>query len=282
MYCIQETDKPCFIFKVFNIIQLIQNKIILPITSEEKISSNKALKLAKKTQKLLNTTMSKKIVISKAIQKQQEYVELLKYYEFEIVDGKWLFEVLSYQVLDYIITKMKKKKQETSISIVVNNLSENMIEIIKKIVKEYKRVNIITKYLEKFKKIEKQILEEDGIMITVGNNKRKGLAKSDVILNVDFSSKAISEYNIYENAVIINIREDVVINKKRFNGITINNYDISFRNSDNYDYDKDKKYKACEIYEGQINKKQPFNEIMRKIKTDGVQITKLIGKNSIY
>ena len=211
MYCIQETDKPQFIFRLFNIIQLVQNKIILPITGEEKISVNKALKLIKKTQKLLDTTMSKKIVISKKIQQQEEYIELLKYYEFEIIDGKWLFELLSYQILDYITLKRKMKKQETSISILVNNLSENMIEIIKKIAKEYKRLNIITKYMEKFKKIEKQILEEDGIMITVGNNKRKGLAKSQIILNVDFSSEAISEYNIYEDAVVINIRENVVI-----------------------------------------------------------------------
>ena len=136
--------------------------------------------------------------------------------------------------------------------------------------------------MEKFKKIEEQMLEKDGIMITVGNNKRKGLSKSHIILNVDFSSKALHEYNIFENAIIVNLREKAVIYKKRFNGITINNYDITYRNIDNYDYDKENKYKACEIYEAQVNKKQPFYEIMKKIKNDKVAITKLMGKNAVY
>ena len=216
------------------------------------------------------------------IKKQKEYVEILKNDGFEIVEGKWLFEVLSCKVLDYMIKRKKLKKKDLSISILVNDLTENMLAIIKQIVKEYKRVNIITKYMEKFKRIEEQILEEDGIMITVGNNKKKGLAKSEIILNVDFSSKLLSEYNICEDALIVNIRENVVITKKRFNGITINNYDITFKNFDDYDYDIMTKYKACEIYEANINKKQPFYEIMKKIKSDQVEIKKLMGKNAIY
>ncbi len=282
MYCIQENDKPKFIFKTFNIIELVEDKIILPITGDETLTSPKAQKLAKKTKKILEKTVSKKIVISRKIQKQKEYVEILKDEGFEIVDGKWLFEVLSCKVLDYMVKRKKIKKQDASISILVNNLTENMLAIIRQIAKEYKRVNIVTKYMEKFKRIEEQILQEDGIMITVGNNKKKGLAKSEIILNVDFSSKLLSEYNIYENALIINIRENVAITKKRFNGITINNYDITFKNFDNYDYDKMTKYKACEMYEANINKKQPFYEIMKKIKSDQVEIKKLMGKNSIY
>ncbi len=282
MYCIQEADKPKFILRTFNIIKLVENKIILPITGDEPLKFSKAQKLAEKTKKILKQTVSKKIVISRKIQKQKEYVETLKREGFEIVDGKWLFEVLSCKVLDYMIKRKKLKKKDLSISILVNDLTENMIAIIRQIAKEYKRVNIVTSYMEKFKRIEEKILQEDGIMITVGNNKKKGLAKSEIILNVDFSSKLLSEYNIYENALIVNIRENVIITKKRFNGITINNYDITFKNFDDYDYDKMTKYKTCEMYEANINKKQPFYEIMKKIKADQVEIKKLMGKNAIY
>ena len=136
--------------------------------------------------------------------------------------------------------------------------------------------------MEKFKKLEEQILKEDGIMITVGNNKKKGIAKSEMILNVDFTSQMLEKYNIYEEAIIINIKKNVVITKKRFNGICINDYDITYKNFDDYDYDKQTKYKNCIMYEAQINKKQPFLEIMKKIKKDKVQIEKLIGKNDVY
>ncbi len=50
MYYVQETDKPNFIFKLFNIIKVKQDKIILPI-KDENINIKKAQKLAKKTKR---------------------------------------------------------------------------------------------------------------------------------------------------------------------------------------------------------------------------------------
>ena len=280
LYCIQESDKPNFILKLFNRVQLRGDKIILPI-DEERITSRKAQRLAKKTMRLLDKTMSKRIVISKKIQQQEEYVNLLYSHSLEIMEGKWLFEVLSCKVLDYILEKKHRKKEETQISILVNDLTENMLCQIRKIAKEYKRVNIVTNHIQKFRKIEKQILEQDGIMITVGNNKRKGLAKSQLILNVDFPSELINQYNIFEKAIIINLRGNVKINKKRFNGISINDYEIEFQEIDEFDYDKNTKYKACEIYEAQMNKKQPFHEIMKQVEKDKVRITQLVGINTV-
>ena len=283
MYCIQEADKPNFILKIFNIIKLTQDKIILPICENEIIPIKRAKKLAKKTKKILEKTLSKRVVISTKIKEQKDYMKILKdSCEIDIIDGSWLFEILSCKILDYIVKNKKMKKEELSVSILVNDLTENTIFNIRQIAKEYKSVNIITKYMEKFKKIEEQILQEDGIMITIGNNKKKGLSKSNIILNIDFSSKMLSEYNIYEEAIIVNVKENVVITKKRYNGININNYDITYENFYNYDYDKSTKYKACEIYEAQINKKQPPKEIMKKIKKDKVKITKLFGKNASY
>lgn len=280
LYYIQEADKPNLIFKLFNIIQVQGDKIILPI-NEKKIASRKIQKLAQKTKKIIEKTISKKIVISEKIQKQEEYVNLLHTYDLEIMDGKWLFEILSCKVLDYILKQKKMRKEEIAISILVNDLTENMLSNIKQIAREYKRVNIITNHIEKFRKIEKQILEEDGIMITVGNNKKKGLSKAKIIFNVDFPSEIINQYNIYENAIIVNIRGNVKITKKRFNGITINDYEIAFNKGEEFDYDKETKYKECKIYEAQMNKKQPLLEIMKKIEKDKVKITRLIGINSM-
>lgn len=281
MYYIQEADKPNFIFKLFNIIQLKENKIMLPI-DDNKISSRKARRLAQKTKRIIDKTISKRIIISEKIQKQEEYMNLLHTFSFEIVEGKWLFEVLSGKVLEFILQKKKMKKEEIPISILINDLTENMLGMLRNIAKEYKRVNIITNHIEKYKKIEEQILEKDGIMITVGNNKRKGLAKSQLILNVDFPSELMNEYNIYENAIIVNIRGNVKITKKRFNGISINDYDIAFDKWEEFDYDKSTKYKTCEVYEAEFNKKQPYQEIMKKIEKDKVEITKLMGVNTKF
>lgn len=279
MYFIQEADKPSILSKIFNHIQIEGDKILLPI-DEKQIESKKAQKLALKTKKLLDKAISKKIILSQKIQEQEEYKNILYSYDFDIIQGRWLFEVLACQTLDYLLEKKNRKKQETKITILVNELSENMIENLKKMAKEYKRVNIITNHIGKFKKIEEQILKEEGIMITVGNNKKKGLSKSEIILNVDFPSELINQYNIYEDAIIINMRENVKIAKKRFNGICINDYEITFKGQEDFDYDKSTKYKNYEIYEAQINKKQPFQEIIKQLKKDKVKVTQLVGRNT--
>lgn len=279
LYYIQEADKPSYIQKLFNMIELEGNKIILPI-DEKGMKSKQAQKLAKKTKKIFEKAKSKKIVISEKVQEQEEYRNLLDTYDLEIVEGRWLFEVLSCKVLEAIVKKQNRKKEETPVSILVNDLSENMLANLRKIVQEYKMVNIVTNHREKFKKIEKQILEEDGIMITVGNNKKKGLAKSEIILNVDFPSELVNLYNIYEKAVIVNLRGNVKIEKKRFNGICINDYEIEVGNEEEFDYDKKTKYKAYKVYEAQINKRQPYEEIRKQLERDKVKITQLIGINT--
>ncbi len=280
MYYIQEVDKPSILANLFNIIKCKEDKIILPINEESQISLKKTEKLALKTKKILDKTISKKLVISKNIKKREEYVNLLQSYGFNIVDGKWLFEVLSGKTLDYIIQKIGTKKEETQISILINDLTEYMLANIRQMAKEYKCVNIITNHIEKFRKIEHQIFEEDGIMITVGNNKRKGLAKAKLILNADFPQELVNMYEIYEKAIIVNIKTHVRITKKRFNGISINSYDITCQSLEGFDYDRANKYKACEIYEANINKKQTFGDVMKKIEKDKVEISKLIGINT--
>ena len=281
LYFIQEADKPSILAKIFNYLQIEGDKIILPIHEKEK-ESKKVQKLAQKTKKIFEKTRSKRIVISKKMQEQEEYINILYTYDLEIVKGNWLFEVLSCKVLDYILEKKEMKKEETKITILVNDLSENMLANLRQIAKEYKSVNIITNHREKFKKIEKQILEEDGIMITVGNNKKKGVSKSELILNVDFPSELVNRYTIYEEAVIVNIRGNVKIENKRFNGMCINNYEIALDRTEDFDYDKVTKYKACQIYEAQMNKRQPFHEIMKQIEKDKVKIIELIGMNTKF
>ena len=53
--------------------------------------------------------------------------------------------------------------------------------------------------------------------------------KSQIILNIDFPQELINKYNIYDDAVIVNLKGNIKINKKRFNGLNINNYEINFR-----------------------------------------------------
>ena len=90
------------------------------------------------------------------------------------------------------------KKQEMSLAILVNNLTEYRLQIIKNLVQDYKKVIIVTNHMDKFRKIEKQILEELGISLVITNNKKKSLAKAKIILNIDFPEELVNKYNLLE------------------------------------------------------------------------------------
>lgn len=221
MYCIQETDKPKKIRKIFNIVELEQNRVILPITKSEiengKLSQKKAQILAKNIVNKLKNAIGNNVILSKEIKKQKNLVNYLYSQNMNIIDGKWLFGILSDEAITYVVNKKKMKKEKLNVSILVNDVEDYVLENIKLIVRKYKRVNIVTNHLEKFKKLEKEIFEKDGIMVTVTNNKKKSLTKSNVILNYDFPTELINKYKIYDEAIILNVKQNVSISSKRFN-----------------------------------------------------------------
>ena len=81
MYYIQESDKPCKILRFFNCIRLKDNEIILPIQKED-LTDKQSEKLATKTYKIIKISNCKRIVISKEIKKQEQYLNYLYSFRF--------------------------------------------------------------------------------------------------------------------------------------------------------------------------------------------------------
>lgn len=282
MYFIQETDKPKLLYKLFLIPKLERDEILVPINNikedkkkvEKEIEKNnkKEIKLAQRTKKILDKTHCKKIILSKELQKYEIFSNQLYTYGFEIINGKWLFNVLSCEILEYIVKKEKMTEEKVKISILVNDVTDIELYNIKEIVKKYKRLNIVTNHIEKFKKLEEQILDEYGLMITLTNNKKKSLTKTDIILNVDFPTELINKYRIAENAIIINLKQKTTIKQKRFEGKIFNDYEILHQNIEEIEYDKNEKFHIKDIYEALIYKQQPIENIRRKVEKDKVEI----------
>lgn len=283
MYYIREIDKPNMLLEKLNIVRLKNDEIILPIKTENnnEKTMNNLEKLAYKTNKILAKTNSKKLVLSKNIKKQKQYVNYLYAYDYDIVDGVWLFKILLPDVLEHIIKKKNLNKSNIQISILTNNISELEIINIKNIVKNYKKVNIVTFHIEKLKKLEQEILREDGIVMNIGNNKKKGLIKTKIILNLDFPQEVLNKYNINDEAIIVNFEGGINIEKKRFNGININDYEIKVLNSNEIDFSKTTKFALKDIYEAEQYKTQPIKQVIEKIRKDDVQIDKLIARKTI-
>lgn len=279
MFFIEKNDKLNFIEKKLKLVKVIDNTIILPIY--ENIKEKHIEKLAIKTNKIIRKySNSKKIVLSKELQKEQIYINYLNTYGLEVQDGRWLFEILLPEVITYIIEK--KNFEKANISILINDLNDIEIENIKILTRNYKSINIVTNHIEKFRKLQKSLETEEGIIFTMTNNKKKGLLKADIILNIDFPKELINKYNIKDDAIIVNIKEKIKINKKRFNGLNISDYEINYRDDKKESKAFDNKYLLKDIYESQLYKKQKISEIKERIKLDKVIIKKLILNNGDF
>ena len=275
MVYIEKNDKPNFIEKILNLIRVKENTIILPIN--EKMTEKKIEKLAMKTyKKITKISNSKKIVLSKEMKEEEKYINYLNTYGMEISEGRWLFEILLTDIVKYITEKQKIEK--ANISILINDLTDIEFNNIKILAQKYNMINIVTNHIEKFRKLENQ-LKEEGIIITITNNKKKSLMKSNIIVNVDFPKELLNKYSLNDNACIINLKKIVKITQKRFNGLTVNDYEIVFRNDVCNEKFFNGKYEIKDLYEAGMYKKSPFIELREKIKKDGVKINKLFLNN---
>ena len=276
MFYIEKNDKPNWLEKNFDLIKVQENTIMLPL--KEKMQEKQIEKLSTKTKRIIQKySTSKKIVLSKEMYKETQYINYLNTYGLEIQDGKWLFEILLLDVIEYIIKK--KKIEKTNISMMINDLTDIEVENIKALARKYKSINIVTNHIEKFKKLEKQLQEDEGIIITITNNKKKSLMKSKIILNIDFPNELINRYNIQDEAIIISVKGKIKITKKRFNGININDYEIDFRNDKKNNKALNNNFYLKDLYESELYKKQKFSEIRKKMEIDKVIIKRLILNN---
>ena len=278
-FFIKEDDKPNLLKQIFNI-NTVYNSQILVQPIKENYTEKQATKLAKSIRKECKKHGVNKVVLSKKIQNNKMVYN--KIYESAInsFDGKWLQKYMAYEILDYILKNKNLKKEETEIAILTNYISNDAVETIKLLAKEYKRINIVTKQINEFKNLEEKIYDEYGMMITVSDNKRKSLLKSEIILNFDFKEKQLNEYNIFEEAIIVNLQGKTKINKKRFNGLIVNDYEIySTREDDYFGLDKIKNYYIKDLLEESIFRKDSFENIRRNITYGHYKIKELYGLN---
>ena len=275
MIYIEKNDKPNIIEKMLNLIKVQDSTIILPIN--EKTKEKQIEKIAKKTIKVIGKiSNSKKIVLSKKMKKEEKYINYLNEYGIEIADGRWLFEILLTDIVNYIVEKQKIER--VNISVLINDLTDKEFENIKLLAQKYMTINIVTNHIEKFRKLEQQ-LQEKGIITTITNNKKKSLIKSHIIINIDFPKELINKYRINESATIVNVKRPIKITQKRFNGVTVNDYEIEYRNdicNEKFFVDK---YNLKDLYEAEMYKRDSFTNLRKKIKNDKVLINKLYLNN---
>lgn len=255
------------------------------------VSNNKIEKTVKKMKK----KKIEQVVLSKKLKQNEEFVKKLNDYDIIIFDGKWLMQYMLSQIIFYLEYK-KIISNPDEITILANDLTNEVRQNIEKFSDMYKKIRIVTNHLEKFRRIERKLYDDKGISIILTNNKRKALSKSKIIINFDFVQELINQYNICEEAIIINLDSTIKINKKRFCGLVITDYEVELQKNKEKDememleidniIEEKERFSLKEILEERIYSKVQntlnnniFEMVENIIKRYNIRVNRLYGIN---
>ncbi len=247
-----------------------------------------------KTEKVVQQMVKSNIqvvILSKRLYENKEFVKQLKANKIIVLEGKWLYKYLISDIIEYICKK-SNIENNIEVALLTNEVTDEFLGNIEELSKKFKKTKIVTEHPEKFRKIEQRALETSGLSMCISQNKKQALTKSKIIINFDLSEETINQYSINDNAIIINLGEELKIKKKRFNGIIIKDYEIkTINNIENSDEETLNEFYAKHIKESQIYEKSlveksleeanlsKFYIVRRIIEDEQIEIKELYGKN---
>lgn len=268
-YYLEKMDKPKFSIRKYKIEE--DNFVVYADLNKEKNVS--------KIIKVMIKNDIDYVVLSKTLTENKNFINALNANNIKIFNGRWLEKYLIFEIIEYVINQKGIKKEETEIAITTNEITDLTIETIKILSKQYKKLIVVTNHIEKLRRVEKELYDNDGILIVVANNTKKSLAKPPIILNLDFNMQVLNKYKINENAIIINVEGDMKIRSKRFSGININNYEIVVGREENIWRENMSVFENKDLLEATLYIRDTFNNIRRKIMRNKVSIKELYGEN---
>jgi len=273
--------KIIFVYKhIFNIITKKKNEEneIWVLPTKEEFYRKEIEYILKK--KVLNS--ENKFLVSKKL-KEKQINKIMQEYNIQYISEEKIKKFLLIDILNYITNIQNKKISDVDLTILVNNSSNLNIYLIEQLAKLVKTMKIVSSNIYKFKKIEEKLFDEYGIAIQFSNSYKKSLEKAKIIINLDFLETEINEYDIFDKAIIINCIDDYIkIKSKRFEGITINSYEIEFNPKNNYALMQSElkhNYTNLSLYASIIEKEENFLKIFEYIKKDNLNIVNLIGNS---
>lgn len=182
-------------------------------------------------------------------------------------------------ILEFISIKMKVPIETMNVSILTKENNFLVSRSIERLSSKVKNINIITNKKDQFKRLEKRLYEEKGLILTVTNNLKKGTLKSNIIFNFDFGQSDFNQIIFPKSSVIVNLGQENNITQKSFNGINSNFFSINLPTKYRKLYKRLNNFSSVNLYESLIYKKTPIDNIWREIKEDNIEILDLEGKN---
>ena len=249
--------------------------------------SNKEKKRVKK--KLIKFILKQKIdtlVFSQDLEGEfkEEICNLLNSnFGISVLNGKKIMELMDFDIVKYILDIQKVDMKQEEIYIIFKKDNSLNLNFLKRFIENFRMTNVVTNDIERLKKVQDNLLEHDGILISVSNNKRKALKRAKYVLNMNLSKSELEKYKINRNAIIINIKENVKYEDVNFDGVNVNYFEIALPDEYVEKFEQiGEKFDYVKLYESELLSKmqqKSLENIYAKIKSDGVRVDGLIGNN---
>lgn len=266
-------------------IRKFDNNYVIAVTNENKISVKK--RLIKYIEKLGIDTL----VFSNELDGEfkKEICSMLGKKRVEILNGKKLMEYMEFEIVKYILNKQQTNMKEEDIYIIFKKDESIDLNFLKIFIENFKTTNIVTNDIERLKNVQDNLLENDGILIAVSNNKKKALKRAKYIININLNKEELDKYTINRNSIIINIRENVKYDNPNFDGININYFNISCPDEYIEKFEQicniENSFDLVKLYESILLcsniQKIEQEDVYERINKDDIRIIGLIGNNGL-
>lgn len=285
------------------IVEQFEQGIVIKIPINQKRTEKVFKKMVKKIQKFKINTL---VFSNGTAFFQEQFVDKLNQLnsnlKVDMVDGRNVIEYMQFDIWGYILKLQGKNISQEDIFFLIKKDTKLDLAFLTDFIKQSKTVNIVTNDIERFKKIQENLYENENILISVSNNKAKALKKARYIFNVNMNKKEIAKFKINKYAIILNVREKFKYDENGFQGININNIKIKMpdeymekfekvNNNEKDLFDNTKLYEtillqqiqnenAKSLIKTENNIKNMYFELAKNIiKKDEIKISKLVGNN---
>lgn len=216
------------------------------------------------------------MVLSQYLSSIEEVNEIFASSKLVLITGKGIANYLLPEVLQYIAKMLGEEIQKQEVTVLVEKKTIEIEKMILELATKVKRIQIVTPNLSQFNRLENELETKFGIACTISNNKRKSLAKSKIIININASETYVNQFNLNPHAIVIDMNQKIKIYTKTFCGIHIYDYQMK---SDMINIEKSM-FDVKKEYEARINGNS-YKTIRNFIEKENVRVINLIGKNGV-
>ena len=191
-------------------------------------------------------------------------------------NGKILMKQMILKILHYIEQAIDINMKQEAVYVTLE--SDKYTSFIIELGKKCKNINIVTDKIKKLSRMQYRLSNDEDILCSIQNNKKKSLKRAKILINFDQDSNFFQNFCYNKNCIIINLHEKNLCLKKSFQGTIIEGINIDGNKIKNLIINQEN-YEKIAFYES-YTYNLDYNRAQKIINAYNIKIKALVGQNS--